>query len=578
MPHDIVRKDAPPAATIARLEAVLESVGFAARRPIVYRWSAAPSCHSCQVRFPNYPLIYANGKGVSPELAYAGALAEFVERLQCDVDDTFSRAGLIHHLPPVVPRTDRPLSDAAATAPALARTDIAAVVHDAPVTAPFVECVDVFGRTITSLPYSVLCMMTRTSGMCAGNTLEEALTHGICEVFERHVLRQLEAGRVTGLPTIPCHDLRLTSPVVRRQLEEIQSAGIDVVVKDGSLGGRFPVVGTILTDRAAGVCHVSFGSDPFFDAALSRCLTEAFQGTARLFRPMASDGAHRPLDTYNNPQVLREHLVEDAGPCRAERAFGEPANNREAMDFAMACVQRTGLKLYVRDFSLFGFPAYYVYVERLSALCDLAPKHLAHLPRHLDDVRATLFRIAWASPGDIAACATVLFDELVHSSPTLEAQFATSVLRAPVAACVGLRPLLALMLLEAGWGDKARIVLEWPPISEALEAEPPGRRTVERLLPAYVQARRGAVSAARLACELARAFDDPQAAPATPGNQHDQPAAAPLLLPRCATVYDCPSCPCRRYCRLDEWYHLARRMRERAAEIDQASLLHVLAR
>jgi hypothetical protein len=152
------------------------------------------------------------------------------------------------------------------------------------------------------------------------------------------------------------------------------------------------------------------------------------------------------------------------------------------------------------------------------------------------------------------------------------------VLRAPVAACVGLRPLLALMLLESGLEEEACVVLDWPPIAEPSAADPSSREAVRRLLPAYAEARRGAVSAGRLASALQRACGGGEAAAAEPACLAEPGAAEPLLLPRCASVYDCPSCPCRRYCLMDAWYRAARRLRERASNVDNASLLAVISR
>lgn len=83
MVDTVVRKDAPAARTIERLHGVLDPLGFRRERAVVHRWQASSTCHSCQVRFTNYPLLFANGKGVTAELAYASALAEFEVRRHC---------------------------------------------------------------------------------------------------------------------------------------------------------------------------------------------------------------------------------------------------------------------------------------------------------------------------------------------------------------------------------------------------------------------------------------------------------------------------------------------------------------
>jgi YcaO-like protein with predicted kinase domain len=573
MEPDIVRKDAPAADTIERIHGILDSIGFPRERALVRHWTAGDDCHSCHVRFANYPLIFANGKGLTRELAYAGALAEFLERLQCRADALFTRAGNIHRLPLFGPRRDRTRGELASVAPALVATDLSSLAAGEPDVLPCLEFVDVLGERLVDLPFDAFCMMTGSSGMCAGNTPEEALAHGICEVFERHVIHLLESRRVQGLPTVPFDRLPLRSGLVRRQLDSVMSAGIEVLVKDATIGGVVPVVGLVLADRAAGTCHVSFGSDPVFDLALSRCVTEAFQGTDRLFRPRPqAGGSSGPLDTYNNLEVLLDRLTESVGASRVESAFGDATTCRAAMQFAVDRVRQLGLGLYVRDFSWFGFPAYYVYVESLSALRTLGRADFSHLYTHLDAVRTTLFRLPHASTQEIARCGEVLFDEVTRANPTLEKELVSNVLQAPVAGCLGLRPLLVLMLLEAGAVDKARTVLEWPPASAPILEQPVSPQGVATWLPSYAKTRRGAVAAATLAARFAEAFGFSDIVREADVNA----ATGPVPLPRCQSVYACPSCPCRPFCRLDEWYRLAVHLRARAATIRQDALLERL--
>ena len=336
---------------------------------LVQHWAAGDDCHSCHVRFANYPLMFANGKGATPELAYASALAEFIERLQCRADALFTRAGNIHCLArvraPPRPRAGR----VAWSAPGLSTADLGRLTADTSDVLPCLEFVDVFGERVVDLPFDALYMMTGSSGMCAGNTPEEALAHGICEVFERHVIhaaRERPGGRPADLPDRRAASEERPRPATDRLLT---SAGIEVLVKDATLGGVVPVVGLVLTDRAAGTCQVSFGSDPVFDVALSRCVTEAFQGTNRLFRTMIGRADHPAARHLQQPRGPADTLPRKRrDDVRREGAFGDVATSDDAMRVAMDRVRQLGRGLFVRDFSLFGFPAYYVYVESLSAL------------------------------------------------------------------------------------------------------------------------------------------------------------------------------------------------------------------
>jgi ribosomal protein S12 methylthiotransferase accessory factor YcaO len=570
MEHGLARKDAPPAETIARIHAILESLSFPRDRAMVSRWSAGADCHSCHLRFGNYPLVFANGKGVTPELALASALAEFAERLQCRADVFFTTAGNIHRMPSFAVRTGREVSAILEQAPGVVR-DLGDVRPALPKVLPCLPCVDVSAGRVVDLPFDLLTVMTGTSGMCAGNTPAEALAHGICEVFERHVIHEVDTGAVAGLPTLRLDRLPIESPVVRRQLDALRATGVDLIVKDATLGGRFPVLAIVAVDRVARTCHVSFGSDPDFDAALSRCITEAFQGATGLFRPVpVADRAARPLDTYNNLEVLLDQLEPDLGPPRAEAAFTHVRDNRAALGFLLERARALDIRLWVRDCSLFGFPAYHVYAERLSALDPLTREHLDHLYVHYDEVRATLFRLPRATGDEIGRCARVLYGEMTCCSPMLDRQFAAGVLQAPVAACMGLRPLLALMLLETGGCAEARVIGSWRPTSPTAVAPTVSLDSVATWLPVYARTRRAWTDEERLRAAFARAFGREPQAGGTDGLHEVLP------VPACVSVYACPSCPCRRYCRLDEWYRLARRLRAGAVEVRQESLIPLL--
>jgi YcaO-like protein with predicted kinase domain len=570
MEREPSRKDAPVADTIARIQGILDSLGFRRERAQLAWWSAGPDCHSCHLRFANYPLIFSNGKGFTRELAYASALAEFVERLQCRVDEFFTRAGNIYHLPFFEPRTRRSLAEISGHAPRIAAEDLGQLTPDDVGDLACLAFADVRGRRVVDLPIDVLRMMTGSTGMCAGNTPEEALTQGLCEVFERHAVRAVADGLVPGLPSMPLDTLRLGDGALRRQLESLRASGAAVIVKDASLGGAFPVVALVLVNRREGTCHVSFGSDPDFAIALSRCITEAFQGTDRMVRPLPpSDRAASSPDLFNHPEQLLDRLLDDVGRAAHAGAFCDVGDNRSALRFALERARCQGLDVYVRDCSLFGFPSFYVYVQQLSALSRLTPLRFALLFREWDSVRRTLFGFADASSEQVRHCARVLVDEATRCNPLLEHQFARTTLESPVAAALDFRPWLVLMLLEAGMQDEARRMLAQPPLEPPAPARAAVLDGLASLIPSYAVARGGKVRTEALRSSFSRAFGlaDAGAHAAEPQTE------SPLRVPRCHSVYGCPACACRRLCYLDEWRRLAQHLRTRAATVDQAAWL-----
>jgi ribosomal protein S12 methylthiotransferase accessory factor len=110
--------------------------------------------------------------------------------------------------------------------------------------------------------------------MCAGNSISEALIEGICEIFERYVLKIIYTDKSCSLPKISEEYLKTTC--FWDFIVHLQLLGYSVAVHDCSLGGKYPVVGLFM--EYAGSTHFNLGSAPDFILALERCFTEIFQG------------------------------------------------------------------------------------------------------------------------------------------------------------------------------------------------------------------------------------------------------------------------------------------------------------
>ena len=573
-----VRKDALPDATMARIRAILEPLGFRQRDERWFPFQAWDACHSCQLRYDSYPLLFANGKGVTEALARASAMGEFMERLQCRLDWLFTQAGHIHRYPSCFDRRRLPFAALVETAPELAAGELAgAGRRPAPAELSCGPFIDVLAGRIVDLPYDVLSHASGTNGMCAGNSPEEAIVHGLCEVFERHAIRQVASREVGGLPTVPLDRLPPAGPVVERLLQSIRRAGIEVTVKDATLGGTFPVLAVVLVDRAGDTCQVSFGSDPVFGLALERCLTEAFQGVTALQQSRSNPhNLPRTNDIANTLELLTDQLLSDAGTSRVDGAFIPPTpDNRIALGAALGVVRRLARPLYVGDFSVLGFPSYYVYLQGLSPMRDTNALDRSALPGHANEMRGVLFGLFQAQPDAVAWCAGFLFDEMTRGDAGLEKTFLRDVLAAPIGRWIGLRPLVATMLLESGDAGRARELLDRPaPTRPDLLGDQtlrPWREALPDWIAGYRRLRGPRLDSARLADGL-RALDGTSPEQAT--NDH----GPTLAVPRCLNVYCCPSCPCRTWCHLDEWYRLSAALRGAIRPVDTPALTALAAR
>lgn len=138
------------------------------------------------------------------------------------------------------------------------------------------------------IPLRLLTTISGSNGLAAGNTLEEATVHGICEVFERYALASVVRGRI-AVPTVDIRSIR--DGTLLELIRFFEAQNTEVVVKDFSRGGRIPCLGVLfknhdlekepnLLKRDILSKQIRVGSHPDPNVALLRCFTEQIQGYA----------------------------------------------------------------------------------------------------------------------------------------------------------------------------------------------------------------------------------------------------------------------------------------------------------
>ncbi len=116
------------------------------------------------------------------------------------------------------------------------------------------------------------------NGSSAGNTAEESLLQGLCELIERHVCALIAKDR----PTLPTVDTRtIDSPVLADLVKRFADNGIALVLKDFSLGMPVPTIGALAWDPATfpGRSEIVFtaGTASSPEKAAIRAVTEVAQ-------------------------------------------------------------------------------------------------------------------------------------------------------------------------------------------------------------------------------------------------------------------------------------------------------------
>ncbi|HZX31819.1 MAG TPA: 30S ribosomal protein S12 methylthiotransferase accessory factor YcaO [Rhodocyclaceae bacterium] len=389
--HFIPGKDASLEHSIASMQAKLAARGFDIEEcswlnPVDNVWSVHVRNRACH-------LMFTNGKGATKLAAHASALGEFFERLSCNyfwnhyyLGDAVANRAFAHY-----PRERWfPLGDGAWPEGLL--TPELQAFYNPEGSIPAEALVDIntgnYERGICAIPYirqrdgaevffpvNIISNLYVSNGMSAGNTPNEARAQALSEILERHVKFKVLAEGLC-LPDVP-EEVIARYPAIAAGIQGLRDAGFGILVKDASLGGRYPVMCvTMLNPHDQGV-FASFGAHPRFEIALERALTELLQGRALA----ALDGFPAPgfdLEEVASAPNIEIHFVDSSGLVHwnffheaADFQFADwNFSNTTADDYAWLCerIHADGHDIYVADFEHLGVYACRILVPGMSEI------------------------------------------------------------------------------------------------------------------------------------------------------------------------------------------------------------------
>ena len=323
----IVGKDLPLEQTIANMMSILSDIGIKIE---VASWrNIVPNVWSLHIREAASPMCFTNGKGATKVSALCSALGEYIERMSCNFfyndyyfgeeianskfvhypNEKWFKAGANDALPEGL-MDEKCLqlynSDDELRASHLIDTNSGNVERGI-CALPFTRNSD---QETVYFPSNLIENLFVSNGMSAGNNLYEAKVQCLSEIFERAIKRQIIEEEII-LPDVP-KEILAKYPHILAGIEELENKGFPVLVKDASLGGKFPVMCvTLMNPKTSGVLS-SFGAHPSFEVALERCLTELLQG--RSFEGLNDV----PPPTFNSyaltePGNFVEHFIDSTG-------------------------------------------------------------------------------------------------------------------------------------------------------------------------------------------------------------------------------------------------------------------------
>ncbi len=388
----ILGKDCSLEETIQNMSAIIAALGIKIeiaswRNPVPHVWSV-------HVRDADSPMCFTNGKGASKDAALASALGEYLERISNNylyndyyLGEEIAQGDFVHYpsekwfkpgakdaLPKGLmddyllsiynPEGELKSSHLIDTNSGNAKRGICAI--------PYERQSD---KEIVYIPANLIGNLFVSNGMSAGNTKYEARVQCLSEIFERAVKNQIILEEIT-LPDVPA-DVLAKYPKIVEGIKKLEAEGFPIVVKDASLGGKFPVMCVTLMNPKNGGVFASFGAHPKFEVALERSLTELLQGRSfEGFNVLASPTFNQSAVTEHNNII--DHFIDSTGVI-SWKFFSEKfdydfshwdfsGSTEDEYNYLMDILNQLEKEVYIADFEELGVKACRILVPDYSEI------------------------------------------------------------------------------------------------------------------------------------------------------------------------------------------------------------------
>lgn len=385
-------KDSSLEDTVLKMTGLLEKLGIKIeisswRNPVPHVWSV-------HIRDADSPMCFTNGKGATKIAALCSALGEYMERLSTNYfysdfylgeeiaqdsfvhypDEKWFKAGPKDSIPKdlmdenllAIYGNDGELkfSHLYDTNSGNSERGVCAV--------PFVRQSD---KKTIYIPVNVIANLFVSNGMSAGNTINEARVQALSEIFERAVKNEIIANEY-ALPDVP-KEVLARYPKIVEAINKLEEQGFPILVKDASLGGKFPVMNVTLMNPRNGGVFASFGAHPNFEVALERTLTEllqgrSFEGLNDLIPPTFNEFA---VKEHNN---IIDHFIDSTGVVswkffseKADFEFADwnfSGSTEEEFNYLMNILKEMEKEVYIADYEELGGKATRILVPGYSEI------------------------------------------------------------------------------------------------------------------------------------------------------------------------------------------------------------------
>jgi ribosomal protein S12 methylthiotransferase accessory factor len=388
----ILGKDCSLEETIDNMTAIITGLGIKIeiaswRNPVPHVWSV-------HVRDADSPMCFTNGKGSTKDAALCSALGEYLERISNNylyndhfLGEEIANGDFVHYphekwFKPG-PKDTLPLGlmddgllkfynpDNELKASHLIDTNSGNIKRGI-CALPYERQSD---KKSVYIPVNLIGNLFVSNGMSAGNTKYEARVQCLSEIFERAVKNQIILEEIT-LPDVPRNVLE-KYPKILEGIHKLEAEGFPIIVKDASLGGKFPVMCVTLMNPKNGGVFASFGAHPKFEVALERSLTELLQGRSfEGFNVLSAPTFNQNAICEQNNIV--DHFIDSTGVI-SWKFFSEKndfdfvewdfsGTTEEEYNYLMKILNNLEKEVYIADYEELGVKACRILVPGYSEI------------------------------------------------------------------------------------------------------------------------------------------------------------------------------------------------------------------
>jgi ribosomal protein S12 methylthiotransferase accessory factor len=391
----ILGKDAPLEDTIEKMTGILQNLGIKIE---VASWrNLVPHVWSVHIRDADSPMCFTNGKGASKDAALCSALGEYLERISNNyfynhyyLGEKIATAEFVHY-----PNEKWFRPGDLGELPEGLMDDYLMEIYNPDEELLASHLIDTnsgnIERGICALPYTrqsdqqkvyipvnLVGNLFVSNGMSAGNSKYEARVQALSEIFERAVKHQIIIEEI-ALPDVP-REVLAKYPTILEGIQKLEERGYPILIKDASLGGRFPVMCVTLMNPNNGGVFASFGAHPKFEVALERSLTEllqgrSFEGLNDVIPPTFNEFAVRE---HNN---IVEHFIDSVGVISwkffsdtSEYEFNHwdfSGTTEQEFNYLMDILKQLEKEVYITDYHDLGAHACRIIVPDYSEIYEM---------------------------------------------------------------------------------------------------------------------------------------------------------------------------------------------------------------